>query len=105
MAHRCHAEGCRSPVKPEFLMCPRHWRQVPDRVQQAVWNAYRPGQCDDKKPSVAWCIAADEAVAAVAKKEKRAVRRTFLQAFHPEEHATRSRPPAEQLSLLGGDPR
>lgn len=56
-------------VKPEMLMCLRHWRMVPRAIQRQVWATYRPGQCDDKNPSEAWHAAADAAIAAVAAKE------------------------------------
>ena len=43
-------------------MCRRHWGLVPRSLQRAVWDAYRPGQCDDKRPSEAWHRAADAAI-------------------------------------------
>ena len=46
-------------------MCLRHWRMVPADLQRAVWKHYRPGQCDDKKPSREWHAAADAAIRAV----------------------------------------
>lgn len=70
--HHCHARFCGRSCKPEWLMCPRHWRMVPRPLQQAVWAAYRPGQCDDKKPSEAWFQAAEAAIAAVFEKERAA---------------------------------
>jgi hypothetical protein len=65
--HTCHARGCEVPVKPELLMCYAHWRKVPSQVQRAVWAAYRPGQCDDMRPSKDWHLAADAAIGYVAK--------------------------------------
>jgi hypothetical protein len=50
-------------------MCRPHWRMVPAALRAAVWKAYRPGQCDDKRPSEAWFVAADAAIAAVARAE------------------------------------
>lgn len=50
-------------------MCFRHWNRVPRIIQRSVWAHYRPGQCDDKRPSEAWHVAADAAIAAVALKE------------------------------------
>lgn len=47
-------------------MCLRHWRLVPADLQRAVWNTYRPGQCNDKRPSPAWHAAARAAIQAVA---------------------------------------
>ena len=64
--HHCHASGCGSHVKPELLMCARHWRQVPKEIQRRVWATYRPGQCEDKLPSAAWHAAADAAICSVA---------------------------------------
>ena len=71
MTHICHARGCDVPCKPEMLMCLRHWRMVPLNLQRAVWKTYRPGQCNDKRPSSEWHAAADAAIAAVAAKERR----------------------------------
>ncbi len=65
-AHHCHAIGCATACPPDYLMCPRHWRMVPGIIQRAVWNSYRPGQCDDMNPSEAWHRAADRAIAVVA---------------------------------------
>lgn len=69
LKHRCHARDCVIPVKPEMLMCRRHWYIVPKALRDAVWDAYRPGQCDDKNPSSDWMLAADAAIEAVALKE------------------------------------
>ncbi len=69
--HRCHARHCDTPVKPEMLMCLKHWRMVPKAIQRRIWAEYRPGQCDDKNISEAWLSAADEAIAAVLTKEQR----------------------------------
>lgn len=68
-AHLCHARGCRTPVPPKMLMCKRHWRMVPPELQRAVWANYRPGQCDDKRPSQEWMAAANAAIVAVLRKE------------------------------------
>ena len=68
--HRCHARGCTTPVKPEMLMCLKHWRMVPKSIQRQVWSAYRAGQCDDKNPSASWHAAADAAISVVAQTER-----------------------------------
>ncbi len=47
-------------------MCWPHWRAVPAKLQRRVWETYRRGQCDDKRPSKEWHQAADAAIAAVA---------------------------------------
>jgi hypothetical protein len=49
-----------------MLMCYPHWKAVPAKLQRRVWDTYRNGQCDDKRPSEAWHEAADAAIAAVA---------------------------------------
>jgi hypothetical protein len=82
--HHCHARGCEQAVPPERLMCRAHWRLVPRPLQRAVWGAYRPGQCDDKRPSKAWHQAADAAIGFIAELEGRGVsdsERAALQAF------------------------
>ena len=69
--HLCHAEGCTVEVPPKMLMCRRHWRMVPARLQAAVWNAYVPGQERRKDPTGVYLAAAKAAIEAVAKKEGR----------------------------------
>lgn len=70
MKHTCHAIGCERIVRPEMLMCYWHWGMVPKEIQKRVWKHYRDGQCEDKNPSKEWHEAADEAIRAVAKKER-----------------------------------
>lgn len=64
--HRCHARGCPVPVKPEMLMCRKHWFMVPYPIRRAVWAEYRPGQCDDRVLSKEWLNAAGAAIGYVA---------------------------------------
>lgn len=64
--HTCHARRCSTACKPQHLMCPRHWREVPARLKRRVYLTYRHGQCDDMRPSIAWFQAADAAIASVA---------------------------------------
>jgi hypothetical protein len=68
--HYCHARGCRVECDPHRLMCPPHWRMVPEPLQRAVWKHYREGQEDRKDPSAAWMKAADAAIEAVQRIEK-----------------------------------
>lgn len=42
---------------------------VPLHIRRKVWQEYRPGQCDDKRPSQAWLDAAREAINHVAVQE------------------------------------
>ncbi len=71
VGHKCHARDCGVAVPPEMLMCRRHWRMVPRKVQLAVWRHFRPGQEVEKDPSEAWHRAADAAIGFVAKSERR----------------------------------
>lgn len=66
MTHTCHAMRCSARCRPQHLMCARHWRMVPPKLRRRVLTTYRPGQCDDKRPSQDWFEAADAAIAAVA---------------------------------------
>lgn len=83
LAHHCHAEGCTRATPPKLLMCGYHWHLVPKHLQRGVWTDFRPGQEVDKKPSFAWCRAADAAVEFIARKEGRTVAQTFVSVFHP----------------------
>lgn len=69
MKHTCHAHDCAVPVRPEMLMCKKHWYMVPKHLRDDVYKHYRVGQCDDRDPSPAWHEAADLAIAAVAEHE------------------------------------
>lgn len=80
MGHHCHARGCKASVRPELLMCFPHWRKVPARIQQAVYRTYRPGQCDDKRPSEAWHEAASAAIGYVATLEGHGAVRSEIKA-------------------------
>ena len=85
MAHHCHAVPCKVQVPEKLLMCSPHWRKVPRDIQARVWATYRDGQEREKNPSLAWCQAADAAVASVATREGRpAPRATFVHAFFPK---------------------
>ena len=80
-AHTCHARGCPTIVKPELLMCREHWMTVPQGIQRVVWATYRPGQCDDMRPSKEWHEAADAAIGFVAAREGKPVRKIEAEAL------------------------
>ncbi|MCA8949329.1 MAG: hypothetical protein KDE27_07490 [Planctomycetes bacterium] len=62
-----------------MLMCRRHWFMVPKPIRDRVWLHYRAGQCElNPPPSTEWHAAADEAIAAVAAKERQIVCRCGL---------------------------
>jgi len=52
MAHTCHAHECNRRVPPAMFMCKAHWFSLPKRTRDAIWREYRPGQEDDKRPSL-----------------------------------------------------
>jgi hypothetical protein len=52
-----------------MFMCRRHWFSLPKSMRDAVWRAYRHGQCDDWEISAAYCDAAKAAVTFIAEKE------------------------------------
>lgn len=56
--HHCHATGCKLIVPPEWFLCRHHWVQLPQKLKDLIWKHYRPGQCDDMKPSIEYCLAA-----------------------------------------------
>lgn len=80
MLHACHALGCTVQVQAKYLMCRPHWAMVPRQLQGQVWKHYRPGQCEDKQPSVEWLQAARRAIDAVAVKVVQERQRAQLQA-------------------------
>lgn len=66
MSHTCHATACNAHCKPEHLMCAAHWALVTPATKRAVLTHYRPGQCNDMRPSKEWLDAANLAVGEVA---------------------------------------
>ena len=71
MLHICHARNCTVPIHQTMLMCRRHWFMVPKPLRHAVWRNYRPGQEQDKEPTIGWLDAAHAAIEAVAEREER----------------------------------
>jgi len=69
MAHTCHATDCHIKVPPEMFLCKNHWFLLPKVMRDMIWSTYRPGQCDDKNPSLEYCIAAKNAVMYIANEE------------------------------------
>ncbi len=68
MIHVCHAIGCNVQVRPQLLMCLKHWRLIPRDLQRAVWAAYVPGQEIRKDPTDEYLDVQRAAVEAVARK-------------------------------------
>ncbi len=66
MKHHCHAYGCQLPVPPRMFMCRKHWGMLDRRLQLAIWRYYRPGQENDKKPSVQYLAVQQYAIGKLA---------------------------------------
>lgn len=52
MSHVCHAPDCNRPVPARMWGCKTHWFALPLKIRNAIWREYRPGQENDKKPSL-----------------------------------------------------
>lgn len=50
MKHTCKAPECAAQISERYLMCPRHWSQVPSGIQLRVHRAWRALN-QGKKPS------------------------------------------------------
>lgn len=64
---KCPVEGCKDAVKAGHLMCLKHWRLVPTRLQRAVnstWRSYKAKR--DMEALDAYRAARDAAVRAAA---------------------------------------
>lgn len=59
--HFCHWPGCRETVPPKLFACKPHWYSLPLLIRRAIFQAYRPGQEIDKKPSAEYIAAAKAA--------------------------------------------
>jgi hypothetical protein len=52
VSHTCHAPGCKRLVPPKMFACKAHWFALPKKIRDAIWREYRPGQENDKSPSL-----------------------------------------------------
>ena len=52
MSHTCHAPGCDRFIPPKMFMCKFHWYALPNKIRDAIWDEYRPGQEIRKNPSL-----------------------------------------------------
>lgn len=67
--HECFVPSCHAEIPVSFLMCFKHWKQVPKELQRAVWRHYRDGQqFDSEKISRDYVDAATKAAAFVEEK-------------------------------------
>lgn len=70
--HTCHARGCDAAVPPRMFMCRKHWRMIPKRMQDELWDAYVPGQEIRKDPTSEYIEVAMRLVRYVQEKENAA---------------------------------
>lgn len=66
MSHVCHAHGCNRRVPPSMFACKPHWFALPKPIRDAIWQEYREGQEDDKRPSLRYLAVQQLAVATLA---------------------------------------
>lgn len=71
MSHRCHWPTCERQVPPRLWGCRAHWRRLPERLRDAIWREYRPGQEVDKAPSERYREVAREVQNWIAEHEAR----------------------------------
>jgi len=50
-------------------MCLGHWKALPREHQRQIWAHYRPGQENDKMPTLTYRIVAEQAKIALAEKQ------------------------------------
>lgn len=96
MGHHCHATGCGTKVPPAMFMCKKHWFSLPKPMRDAVWETYRPGQCDDWRITTAYADAARAAIRHVAAKEGREPDTSIYDTLEP------GSPTRELARALGG---
>ncbi|MDP2214752.1 hypothetical protein [Phenylobacterium sp.] len=65
-SHHCHWPGCDAQVPPAKWGCKRHWFALPPQIRAKIWNAFRPGQEVDQRPSRQYVEAAREAQSWIA---------------------------------------
>jgi hypothetical protein len=65
--HHCHWPGCKRQVAPAKWGCYEHWMKLPAEIRSKIWQAFRPGQEVDQRPSRQYVEAAREAQEWIAK--------------------------------------
>lgn len=65
MSHPCKIASCARPAKDQQLMCWPHWRGLPRRLKDAIFETYRNGPGEDYRANV------DQAVRLIDEKEGR----------------------------------
>lgn len=58
--HECHWPSCSKQVPPAMWGCREHWMMLPRFLRQKIWATYRPGQENDRRPSIGYLAAAEQ---------------------------------------------
>lgn len=66
MSHRCHGHGCGRSVPPRLFACRTCWGKLRAPLQRAILREYRPGQEEDKKPSLRYLVVQQRAIGEIA---------------------------------------
>jgi len=59
--HHCHWPGCTKQVPPAMWGCREHWFRLPKPIRDRIFDAFRPGQEIDMRPSPEYLAAAKAA--------------------------------------------
>lgn len=58
--HECHWPSCTAQVPPAKWGCLRHWRMLPKRLRDRIWDTYEVGQEETLSPSREYIAVARE---------------------------------------------
>lgn len=82
VVHFCHWPDCREQVPPKLWGCRAHWYALPLLIRRAIFQAYRPGQEVDKRPSPEYIAAAKAAQEWIKNRQPVAPKAPAAPAFH-----------------------
>ncbi len=77
MNHTCHANFCNIKTEPKLLMCKPHWKQLPNKLKNAVWLAFKGTTKESRIKSIPYLTACAEAVEFIAESENKAKDNTY----------------------------
>ena len=63
MSHECHNPNCRQPLPAHLVSHSSAWFALPKKLRDAIWQNYRAGQEDDKRPTMAYIDALEACIA------------------------------------------
>jgi len=62
MDHACHNPNCGRPLPAHLVSHRSAWFALPKALRDAIWQNYRAGQEDDKRPTMAYIDALDACI-------------------------------------------